>query len=177
MYSLVCDCSSWVQFAWNDQFVALEYLISLDSNHPCYCTFCIHVLSEVQILINDFIFLPVDGQLQKVTDKLNRNLPITMRHVVLWSKKYKTSCDCNLNFRGPMFMKGIGWWELIPLVTTIPQSFWLHSRNLNLGSYLHQVFFFYGWKGWSYSGSITIPNYIGGLDCASTRILWNLFVI
>ena len=90
MYGLVCDCScrnSWVQFEWNDEFIVLGNFISPDSNHPCYCTFCKRV-SEVQILINGFIFLQamkcfmtVDGQLEKVTDKLNWNMPITMRHV------------------------------------------------------------------------------------------------
>ena len=80
-------------------------------------TFCKHVVSEVQILINGFIFLPsmkcfmtVEGQLQKVTDKLNRNLPIM---VVLWphllvidrTQEYETS-DRNLNFRVHMLMKG-----------------------------------------------------------------------
>ena len=53
---------------------------SPDSNHPCYYTFCKHVVSDVQIVINGFIFLlpmkcfmTVDGQVQKlkVTDKLN----------------------------------------------------------------------------------------------------------
>ena len=46
-------------------------------------------MSDVN-LINGFIFLlsikcfvTVDGQLQKETDKLDRNLPITMCHVVL----------------------------------------------------------------------------------------------
>ena len=64
-------------------FVVLENFVSPDSNHLCYCTFCKHVVSEVQILINGFIFLlsikcfmTADGQLQKVTDKLNQNLPI-----------------------------------------------------------------------------------------------------
>ena len=82
-------------------------------------------MSDVS-LINGFIFIlsikcfvTVDGQLEKETDKLDRNLPITMCHVVLSpcllvidrSKKDKTS-DCNLNFRVHMFMKGtlkIGW--------------------------------------------------------------------
>ena len=71
---------------------------SPDSNHPCYYTFCKHVVSDVQIVINGFN-LTVDG-----------NMQITMRHVVLVlvtdkSKKYKTK-DCSLNFRVHMFMKG-----------------------------------------------------------------------
>ena len=91
MCSFVCDClcqNSWVQFQWNDKFIVLENFISPDSNHPCYCTFCKHEVSEVQILITSFIFLlsikcfmTVDGQLQKVTDQIERNLPIM---VVLW---------------------------------------------------------------------------------------------
>ena len=46
---------------------------SPDSNHPCYYTFCKHVVSDVQIVINGFIFLlsmkcfmTVDGQVQKL---------------------------------------------------------------------------------------------------------------
>ena len=69
-------------------FVVLENFVSPDSNHLCYCTFCKHVVSEVQILINGFIFhlsikcfMTGNEQLQKVTVKLNRNLPIM---VVLW---------------------------------------------------------------------------------------------
>ena len=93
---------------------------SPDSNHPCYYTFFKHVVSDGQIVINGFIFLlsmkcfmTVDGQVQKVTDKLNWNMQMTMCHVVFSphllvtekSKKYKTS-DCSLNFRVHMFMKG-----------------------------------------------------------------------
>ena len=69
----------------------INYCIFPDSNHPCYWIFCKHVVSEVQILINGFIFLlsnkcfmTVDGQLQKVTEKLNWNMPITMHRVVPW---------------------------------------------------------------------------------------------
>ena len=126
----LCNCTeNMVWFFWRRfHFCAIKlnkgFIILV-----AYCSrmqFCsIKFMSDV-CLINGFIFLlsikcfmTVDGQLQKETDKLDRNLPITMCHVALWphllvigrSKKYKTS-DCNMNLRVHMFMKGtlkIGW--------------------------------------------------------------------
>ena len=63
---------------FTEEFQSISFWRSRDT-----VIFCKHVVSEVQILMNGFIFLlsikcfmTVEGQLQKVTDKLNRNLPI-----------------------------------------------------------------------------------------------------
>ena len=44
---------------------------SPDSNHPCYYTFCKNAINGFTFRLSMKCFMTVDGQVQKVTDKLN----------------------------------------------------------------------------------------------------------
>ena len=87
---------------------------SPDSNHPCYYTFCKNVINGFTFRLSMKCFMTVDGQVQKVTDKLNWNpieiCKITMRHVVLWPHVLvtdKTKKWLHFGLQSPhMFMKG-----------------------------------------------------------------------
>ena len=81
-----------VQKTWYDLFGEDFVILVAYCSRMQFCSIKFmsdDIMSDVS-LINGFTFLlsikcfvKVDGQLQKETGKLNRNLPITMSHVVL----------------------------------------------------------------------------------------------